>query len=1112
MATDTPPATAGSPSDLPRPDAGDERREGVLATMLGAAATPIEPARTPEETASEADPAAGDVPVTEASSSDFHGNDENPTQNGAKNGTNGQVDTDRSVIKTLTLAAIDRWAQGGNLAAKRLDIAKVQAQRAPKIDTKEDRKTNRTETTATQNSNGSGAGGKNLSAKDKATNSDKGRANNSNNKTQNVSDKSPKTPGGNGGSTRQGPAGPGSAGSGGAGRTPAKETPKTPAKDTAPKPPAKPNKPAPGPAGGGTGKGPSGANGSAGKGNSGATGGGSGQKGSGASTGGGGKPSPSPTSGGAGKGTTGTSGKNLPPTSGGGKDPAQGPSPRPWKDPARTGGGKAVGGDSKSTPKPAQQEPAKPQKPDAPKNPSGTGAGRGGAASPGQGGGKPVNGADAAGGKGTPPPPAPIWKGPKGAAPQSRGNALKDRLAQQDTPTKAPGGTGGSGAGKNTGTGNTGSTGPGAGAKGKDQSSTPAGKNSTPAAGGAAGKSPVNNSGWKPPAGNTPVLTKARRENDRPAPQGPSGRGTNQGTGRGTGTDGTGAGKSPSPTPPNTPKNGTGAGPKPPATNSTGWRPPADNKPVLRKADGPGDGKPLLRNPDHAKHGPTAPVAPKNASGPTDGGAPKPAPGPLPKPVTIPPTKPTHTRPAPKDASKPAAGPALQDATAKQVPAPRTVTGPTPKNAPQTPKTVTGPTSRTQTAPKDATGPAVAPKTERPATPGDIWKPAPRGTDTPKNRPTAGKDTPQPLTKAPKDVPPTEDKPGAGRKLYDPAKPYLGAGAATSQTLKKQQEKPGQQATPRTGDKQETQPKTASDQQPKGGTDTPAKGGENTRKNPLSLLKDRAKNSTPTKDTKPGDRTEQDPARPEQTPIRTQTARTAGYRLGSHAALGAGQVKALVDGAKDGWTDGKAATDHDKARLDQARADRKTAREKDKPMTTPPATSADYSPRTLPEHDDHQYPKPVQVGYTTSEHIQLAGNASRAGISRGEVRNLVSFQRHLGGKTETMTNIAERSRALHAHAKAQSEKVTQFLERAKGVAGGEKLVAGLIRLQETSKSQESLAIEVQKRAARSSEECQFVSGNVDVRYTPIYQAVVDSDVTTPAELDYYRDMGVTPNG
>ena len=105
-----------------------------------------------------------------------------------------------------------------------------------------------------------------------------------------------------------------------------------------------------------------------------------------------------------------------------------------------------------------------------------------------------------------------------------------------------------------------------------------------------------------------------------------------------------------------------------------------------------------------------------------------------------------------------------------------------------------------------------------------------------------------------------------------------------------------------------------------------------------------------------------------------------------------------------------------------------------------------------------------------------------------------------------MTTVAEATRTLEHHANEQAKQVTQLLEQARGVKGGQKLVASLSKLSEAANVQAAKAAEIHKRAVRSGEACKTLTDNTETRYGGIYKAVVDSPETTPAEMNYYREM------
>jgi hypothetical protein len=234
-----------------------------------------------------------------------------------------------------------------------------------------------------------------------------------------------------------------------------------------------------------------------------------------------------------------------------------------------------------------------------------------------------------------------------------------------------------------------------------------------------------------------------------------------------------------------------------------------------------------------------------------------------------------------------------------------------------------------------------------------------------------------------------------------------------------------------------------------------------------------------------------DPAATPGKPFTTRESREAGYRDGTRAARTVAHAKAYKDGVKDGYHDTTDAALREKARLDAAHAARKTARDKEPPVTT--ATSTDY----------HQ-PQPIPVQQVTSSHVILGPGAGKDSLTRGEVRCLKDFERRLNDRADAMTHVADATKNIKAHAEQQAKQATQLLEQAKGVKGGEKLIASLTKTADAATAQAALADEIHKQALRAAENCRTVLANAQTRYGGIYQAVVDSDTTSPAEMAFYK--------
>ncbi|MER6249362.1 hypothetical protein [Streptomyces griseorubiginosus] len=246
--------------------------------------------------------------------------------------------------------------------------------------------------------------------------------------------------------------------------------------------------------------------------------------------------------------------------------------------------------------------------------------------------------------------------------------------------------------------------------------------------------------------------------------------------------------------------------------------------------------------------------------------------------------------------------------------------------------------------------------------------------------------------------------------------------------------------------------------------------------------------------------------------IDTQAAREAGYNTGTRIGGIEAQLGALRDGIRDGRADVKEAADREKTRLDKAHADWKQQpppqtippkptqpptippRPKDPPMTTAPATG------TQPTQAQAT---PIQVQNINASTLLLGDGAARSTISRGEVRTLKHFERALDTRTATLTKAAENTKIRHAEAVEYATKASKLLEEAKAVKGGDKLATTLTRLQETAQLQAAKAEETHRRAVRAADTCRALVANLKTRYEPLYQAVVNSPETSPAETNFY---------
>jgi hypothetical protein len=280
-----------------------------------------------------------------------------------------------------------------------------------------------------------------------------------------------------------------------------------------------------------------------------------------------------------------------------------------------------------------------------------------------------------------------------------------------------------------------------------------------------------------------------------------------------------------------------------------------------------------------------------------------------------------------------------------------------------------------------------------------------------------------------------------------------------------------------------------------------------------------------------------------------QRTREAGYRDGTRIGAVVAHADAYKDGVKDGYRDTKQAADQEKARLDKARADRKTHRKPaphgpkqqtqpkpippkpDQPPTVPPKpvdlTKKPATTTAAPAAKDQQKPEakttepkpkdppmteseqatPIQVLGIDATHLDLGEGSARPTISRGDVRNLKQYERNMGEKASWLGRAADVIKAIHAEDIEEDKRIGRLKEMARAVKGGTDLIITIERLQAAINGQAYTADQLHKQAVRGAENTQTLLANVDTRYGGMYQAVVDSPLTIPAEMSFYKEGG-----
>lgn len=214
-------------------------------------------------------------------------------------------------------------------------------------------------------------------------------------------------------------------------------------------------------------------------------------------------------------------------------------------------------------------------------------------------------------------------------------------------------------------------------------------------------------------------------------------------------------------------------------------------------------------------------------------------------------------------------------------------------------------------------------------------------------------------------------------------------------------------------------------------------------------------------------------------------------------------MKAYKDGVQDGWGDEKDKNADDHRRLDD---------EHDKHRAkggTPVPVAADDEDM---EGTFMSKPTPIQVTGVDAQKLHLGTGALKGSMSRRDLRGFKDYEGRLESRIDGLAKIADATKALAASAHQQATQCQQLADEGRGVEGGQKLVAELDKLAEAAKVQAGEADEIHKQAERSADFGRAVLSNVQARYAPLYQAVVDSDETKPAEMAFYTDRGHIPTG
>lgn len=157
---------------------------------------------------------------------------------------------------------------------------------------------------------------------------------------------------------------------------------------------------------------------------------------------------------------------------------------------------------------------------------------------------------------------------------------------------------------------------------------------------------------------------------------------------------------------------------------------------------------------------------------------------------------------------------------------------------------------------------------------------------------------------------------------------------------------------------------------------------------------------------------------------------------------------------------------------------------------------------TAPEKTDVQ---PVQVKGASAWGVQLGDGAARNSLSRGEVRTMKQLERYLEQCVREMQKAAEVARVIADRAAEDYHKARDLAEKTRTVKGGERLLPKLDRLAEQALLRAQKAGESKRGYMTAADRGTALLSNLKHRDGQIYQAVLDSPETQPAEMQFYKD-------
>lgn len=157
---------------------------------------------------------------------------------------------------------------------------------------------------------------------------------------------------------------------------------------------------------------------------------------------------------------------------------------------------------------------------------------------------------------------------------------------------------------------------------------------------------------------------------------------------------------------------------------------------------------------------------------------------------------------------------------------------------------------------------------------------------------------------------------------------------------------------------------------------------------------------------------------------------------------------------------------------------------------------------TAPGKTDVQ---PVQVKGANAWGVQLGDGSARGSLSRGEVRTMKQLERYLESCVAQMQKAAEQAKVIRDKAAEEAAEAKTLAEKTRSVKGGERLLPKLNRLAEQADNRAKKAEGIHKGTLRAAERGKALLSNLKQRDGLIYEAVVNSPETEPAEMTFYQD-------